>query len=35
MNAKMIKLMTPMFFAGAATAAIALAPIAAAEPSRA
>jgi hypothetical protein len=31
MNAKMIKLMTPMFFAGAATAAIALAPISAAE----
>jgi len=32
MNAKLTKLMTPMFFAGAATAAIALTPTAAAEP---
>lgn len=32
MNAKLTKLITPMFFAGAATAAIALAPTAAAEP---
>ena len=32
MNAKLTKLMTPMFFAGAATAAVALAPIAAADP---